>query len=106
MDYLQGILIEAKIPYENEIEQPEENVIKQFKQEKFLDDVKHPFTDLINLYVKDANDRLKVFDKNGVYLPMKKIGKNNPKEEQKYPPLFNCDIWIYMVNYNRIKNLS
>lgn len=26
--------------------------------------------------------KLKVFDRNGVYLPMKKIGKNNPKAEQ------------------------
>jgi hypothetical protein len=105
VDYLQGILKEAKIPYEIEIEQPDENVIKQFKQEKFLDDAKHPFTDIVNLY-KDANDSLKVFDKNGVYIPVKKIGKNNPKEEQKYLRLLNCDIWIYMVNYNRIKNLS
>lgn len=27
-------------------------------------------------------EKLKVFDRNGVYLPMKKIGKNNPKAEQ------------------------
>jgi hypothetical protein len=32
--------------------------------------------------VKDDKEKLKVFDKNGVYLPMKKIGKNNPKSEQ------------------------
>lgn len=32
--------------------------------------------------MKDDKEKLKVFDKNGVYLPMKKIGKNNPKAEQ------------------------
>ena len=37
--------------------------------------MKHSFTDLINLYVKDDEEQLKVFDKNGVYLPIKKVGK-------------------------------
>ena len=32
--------------------------------------------------MKDKKEQQKVFDKNGVYLPMKKIGKNNPKAEQ------------------------
>src|SRR5574344_1950829 len=54
----------------------------QFKSKNFLDEVKHSYTDLINLYVKDDKQKLKVFDRNGVYLPMKKIGKNNPKAEQ------------------------
>lgn len=40
------------------------------------------YTDLINIYVKDDKQKLKVFDRNGVYLPTKKIGKNNPKAEQ------------------------
>ena len=34
------------------------------------------------LELSDDNEKLKVFDKNGVYLPMKKVGKNNPKAEQ------------------------
>lgn len=54
----------------------------RFKNEGFLDEVKRLYTDLINLYVKDDKQKLKVFDRNGVYLPMKKIGKNNPKAEQ------------------------
>lgn len=29
--------------------------------------------------ISDREQRLKVFDKNSVYLPTKKIGKNNPK---------------------------
>ena len=31
---------------------------------------------------KDDKQKLKVFDRNGVYLATKKIGKNNPKAEQ------------------------
>jgi len=54
----------------------------RFKHESFLDEVKRSYTDLINIYVKDDKDKLQVFDKNGVYLPMKKVGKNNPKAEQ------------------------
>lgn len=54
----------------------------RFKQDGFLDEVKRSYTDLINIYVKDDKDKLLVFDKNGVYLPMKKVGKNNPKAEQ------------------------
>ena len=55
---------------------------KLFKQEKYLDEVKHFYTDLINLLIKDDKDKLHVFDKNGLYLATKKIGKNNPKAEQ------------------------
>ena len=54
----------------------------RFKSDSFLDEVKRSYTDLINIYVWDDKEKLKVFDKNGVYLPMKKVGKNNPKAEQ------------------------
>lgn len=54
----------------------------RFKSDSFLNEVKRSYTDLINTYVRDDKEKLKVFDKNGVYLPMKKIGKNNPKAEQ------------------------
>ena len=53
----------------------------QFKSKNFLDEVKHSYTDLINIYVKDDKQKLKVFDRNGVST-YKKIGKNNPKAEQ------------------------
>lgn len=53
----------------------------RFKSDSFLDEVKRSYTDLINIYVKDDKNKLKVFDKTGVYLPTKKIGKNNPKAE-------------------------
>ena len=54
----------------------------RFKNDSFLDEVKRSYTDLINIYVKDDKQKLRVFDRNGVYLPTKKIGKNNPKAEQ------------------------
>ena len=54
----------------------------RFKSDSFLDEVKRSYTNLINIYVKDDKQKLKVFDRNGVYLPTKKIGKNNPKAEQ------------------------
>ena len=54
----------------------------RFKSDRFLDEVKRSYTDLINIYVKDDKQKLRVFDRNDVYLPTKKIGKNNPKAEQ------------------------
>ena len=55
---------------------------KLFKQDEFVDEVKHFYTDLINTLVKDDKEKLHVFDENGLYLATKKIGKNNPKAEQ------------------------
>ena len=45
----------------------------RFKSDSFLDEVKRSYTDLINIYVRNDKEKLKVFDKNGVYLPMKKV---------------------------------
>ncbi len=55
---------------------------KLFKQDEFVDEVKHFYTDLINTLVKDDKEELHVFDENGLYIATKKIGKNNPKAEQ------------------------
>lgn len=55
---------------------------KLFKQDEFVDEVKHFYTDLINTMIKDDKEKLHVFDENGLYLATKKIGKNNPKAEQ------------------------
>ncbi len=55
---------------------------KLFKQDGYVDEVKHFYTDLINTLVKDDKEKLHVFDENGLYLATKKIGKNNPKAEQ------------------------
>ena len=51
----------------------------KFKSEPFLREVKEIYTNLINRHMADPEQQLKVFDKNSVYLPTKKIGKNNPK---------------------------
>ena len=50
-----------------------------FKNELFLDEAKQFYTALINRHIHDPERRLKVFDPDSVYLPTKKIGKNNPK---------------------------
>ncbi len=55
---------------------------KLFKQENFVDEVKHFYSNLINLLVKDDKEKLHVFDSSGLYLATKKIGKNNPKAGQ------------------------
>lgn len=54
----------------------------RFKSEPFLREVKEVYTDLINRHISDPEQHLKVFDKNSVYLPTKKIGKHNPREEE------------------------
>lgn len=55
---------------------------KRFKQESFLDEVKRDYTAFINTFAFDEKKKLAVFDKHSPYLATKKIGKNNPKEEQ------------------------
>ena len=50
-----------------------------FKADGFLDEVKHLYTELINVCAINEEDKLHVFDRNGMYLATKKIGKNNPK---------------------------
>lgn len=55
---------------------------KRFKDERFLDEVKQDYTDYINRFVKDETQKLSVFERGGMYLAAKKIGKNNPKTEQ------------------------
>ena len=50
-----------------------------FKNVLFLDEAKQSYTALINRHIHDPQRRLKVFDPSSVYLPTKKIGKNNTK---------------------------
>ena len=44
--------------------------------------MKRDYTAFINTFVFEEKNKLTVFDKDSPYLPTKKIGKNNPKEEQ------------------------
>jgi len=53
-----------------------------FKSEKFLADEKERYTNLINYSIDNPEEKLSVFHKNSVYLPTKKIGKNNPKAQE------------------------
>ncbi len=68
---------------------------KRFKQEGFLEEVKQDFTAFINTFVFDGKKKLAVFDKHSPYLATKKIGKNNPREEQ-----IKMDNWARM-EWNR-----
>lgn len=52
---------------------------KLFKSDGYLDEVKRVYTDLINSFAVKQEDKLHLFDKNGMYLATKKIGKYNPK---------------------------
>lgn len=55
---------------------------ERFKSNSFLEEIKHSYTDLINIYVKDENQKLQVFERGSVYLATKKIGKHNPKVQE------------------------
>lgn len=74
----------CKIIRKGEVYEKKEFSIKddRFKHDSFLDEAKVFFTNEINQLVLHEEDRLKVFDKNSPYLATKKIGKNNPMEEQ------------------------
>ena len=56
--------------------------VGHFKEKAFQKEVKQLFTEINNSFIKDESRRLQVFDRDSVYLPTKKIGKNNPREEQ------------------------
>ena len=55
---------------------------ERFKSESFLREVKTVYTDLINSHIHDPDKQLRVFNHESIYLPTKKIGKNNPKEAE------------------------
>lgn len=47
---------------------------ERFKCNSFLDEVKHSYTDLINIMCR-TKQKLQVFERGSVYLATKKIGK-------------------------------
>lgn len=53
----------------------------EFKSRLFLSEVKEKYTEKMNLLLSD-DEKLKVFKNEGLYLPTKKIGKNNPKADE------------------------
>ena len=52
-----------------------------FKSKVFTDEVKEFYAGKMNEKLKDADYKMQTFDKDGPYLPLKKIGKNNPNEK-------------------------
>ena len=55
---------------------------KQFKSKAFLKEAKVYLMDHINTLLPEEYPKLTIFDDEEVYLPMLKIGKNNPKEAE------------------------
>lgn len=53
-----------------------------FKDKEFLREEKRIYTELINQYIDNPAKKLQVFRSGGLYLPTKKIGKNNPREAE------------------------
>ncbi|MBE6671776.1 MAG: MobA/MobL family protein [Ruminococcaceae bacterium] len=54
----------------------------RYKTEVFLQEIKGVYTELINSHIHDPDKKLQVFNPASIYLPTKKIGKNNPKEAE------------------------
>lgn len=79
---------------------------KRFKQEGFLDEVKQNYTAFINTFVSDEKKKLTVFDKHSPYLATKKIGKNNPKEEQIKTDNWARTEWNRTVDRALIEGIS
>ncbi len=71
---------------------------KRFKAENFLDTIKQDYTNLINQYVQDEKQRLQVFERGGMYLATKKIGKNNPKAAEMEADNAKRTLWNQTVD--------
>lgn len=52
-----------------------------FKSKKFMQELKEGYTELINEQIGREENRLEVYRKDSIYLPTKKIGKNNPNAD-------------------------
>ncbi len=71
---------------------------KRFKAENFLDTVKQDYSNLINQYVQNEKQRLQVFERGGMYLATKKIGKNNPKAAEMEADNAKRTLWNQTVD--------
>ena len=78
----------------------------KFKSEPFLREVKEIYTDLINRHISNPEQQLKVFDKNSVYLPTKKIGKNNPKAAEIETDNAARQVWNRTADMALISGIS
>ena len=60
--------------------------------------VKQDYTNLINQYVQNEKQRLQVFERGGMYLATKKIGKNNPKAAEMEADNAKRTLWNQTVD--------
>ena len=58
-----------------------EKKLAKFKEKNFNEEVKRLYAEKMNERMSEVGYKMTVFDKEGPYLPTKKIGKNNPKEK-------------------------
>lgn len=65
-------------PYSGHFFEPKN---QYFKSRVFLKELKESYTELINQQIGREENRLEVYRKDSIYLPTKKIGKNNPNED-------------------------
>lgn len=65
-------------PYSGHYFQPKN---QYFKSKAFLRELKQSYTELINQQIGKEENRLEVYRKDSIYLPTKKIGKNNPNSD-------------------------
>ena len=63
-----------------------------------MQEEKEVITKLMNIGVEDEKQKLQVFKSNGVYLPTKKIGKDNPKEAEIVVDNKTRQEWNYSVD--------
>lgn len=77
-----------------------------FKADGFLEEVKRLYTDLINVCAIKEEDKLHVFDRNGMYLATKKIGKNNPKAAEIEADNMERVIWNQTVDRALISGVA
>jgi len=77
-----------------------------FKSKEFLKKEKQVYTELINQNIMNPADKLQVFNSNGVYLPTKKVGKNNPKEAEVLADNKVRQEWNYSVDEALISGIE
>ena len=75
-------------------------------KKEILDEVKRLYTDLINVCAIKEEDKLNVFDRNGIYLATKKIGKNNPKAVEIEADNMECVRWNQTVDRALISGVA
>ena len=76
-------------PYEHHMF---ENKIELFRKKSFLKEVKESYTELMNQFLGDE-EKMMVFPQNDLYLPTKKIGKNNPLADEIAADNRSRDVW-------------